>query len=169
MSKVTLNNGDLGLTFRTNLNNMFTELYSDKVDKVTLTDNAIIKANGTSGSIQNTGIIIDDDNNVSGAGVQANIQTGTTYSLVLGDAGKLVTLNNDAPITVTVPANSSVAFPVGTVIDLLQLGMGQVSVEITTDTLNSIDSMRKIEGQYSAASLIKTGSTEWVLIGNITV
>ena len=43
-----------------------------------------------------------------------NTQTGTTYTFVLTDAGKLVTCDNAAAISVTVPPNSSVAFPTGT-------------------------------------------------------
>lgn len=133
----------------------------------TLTDNAIPKANGTGGEIQDSGVIIDDNNNVYGGGVLANAQTGTTYTLALTDAGKLVTLANASAITLTIPANASVAFPVGTVINLLQLGAGQVTVAITSDTLSSSGSKTKLTGQYSAATLVKTASTTWVLFGDI--
>jgi hypothetical protein len=135
--------------------------------KQTLTDNAIPKADGTGGEIQDTGVIIDDDNNVYGAGVLANAQTGTTYGFVLTDAGKLVTLSNASAITATIPANASVAFPVGTVINLLSLGAGIVTVAITTDTLSSKDSAVALTGQYSAATLVKTGTTTWVLFGDL--
>ncbi len=138
-----------------------------KMTKQTLTDNALLKANSTGGEVQDTGIIIDDDNNMSGAGILANIQTGTTYELVLGDAGKLITLSNGSAITLTIPANVSVAFPIGVVIDLLQLGAGQVTVEITTDTMNSSGSKTKLTGQYSAAALVKITATVWVLFGDI--
>ena len=135
--------------------------------KQTLTDNAIPKANSTDGEIQDSGIIVDDNDNVSGAGILANAQTGTTYTLVIGDAGKLVTLSNAAAVTLTIPANASVAFPIGTIVDLLQLGAGQVTVAITTDTLNSSNSKTKLIGQYAAAGLVKTAATVWVLFGNI--
>jgi hypothetical protein len=55
-----------------------------------------------------------------------NAQTGTTYTLVRADAEKLITLSNAAAITLTVPTNSSVAFSLGTVVTLAQLGAGQV-------------------------------------------
>ena len=60
--------------------------------------------------------------------VAINAQTGTTYTTVLTDESKLVTLNNGSAITLTIPANSSVAYPVGTKIDITQLGAGQVTV-----------------------------------------
>ena len=90
-----------------------------------------------------------------------------TYTGVIGDAGKLITLSNASAITFTIPANASVAYPVGTVINLVQLGAGQVTVAITSDTLNSPDSRTKLKGQYSLASVIKITSTSWVLSGDI--
>ncbi|MGB1278485.1 MAG: hypothetical protein ACPG5V_00880 [Vibrio cyclitrophicus] len=44
------------------------------------------------------------------AGLEVNTQTGTTYTLVLGDAGKVLTLTNASAITLTVPTHASVAF-----------------------------------------------------------
>ena len=97
-----------------------------------------------------------------------NAQTGTSYGLVASDAGKMVTLSNASAITLTIPANASVAFPVGTEIDILQLGAGQVTVAITSDTLNSYNSLTKLAGQYAGATLKKTGTTTWVLVGNLS-
>lgn len=97
----------------------------------------------------------------------ANTQTGTSYTLVLGDGGQMITLNNASAITLTIPANASVAFPVGTEIDLVQLGAGQVTVAITTDTLDSYTSKVKLAGQYAGGTLKKITSTSWVLIGNL--
>ena len=137
------------------------------VAPITTTDNAITKANGTAGIIQDTGVIIDDNNNISGAGTLANVQTGTTYAIVATDAGKLITLNNAAATTITIPANASIAFPIGTMINLLSLGAGIVTVAITTDTLQSKDSNVNITGQYSGASLVKIAATTWVLFGDL--
>jgi len=64
-----------------------------------------------------------------------NLQTGTSYTLVLSDAGKIVEMNNGSANTLTIPANSSVAFPVDTRIDIIQYGAGATSVAITSDTL----------------------------------
>lgn len=99
-------------------------------------------------------------------GVRA--QTGTSDTLVLADAGRVITHNNVSAITQTIPPNSSVAFPTNTQIDLLQLGAGQVSVAPGSGvTLNSASSKRKLSGQYSAGTLLKTGTDTWVLFGDI--
>jgi hypothetical protein len=97
-----------------------------------------------------------------------NTQTGTTYTLVLSDAGKLITLNNASPITLTVPTNATVAFATGTRIDLTQLGAGQVTVAGAGVTFNSKGAKLKITGQYSAATLIKIATDTWVLIGDLS-
>ena len=97
-----------------------------------------------------------------------NNQTGTTYTLVLSDAGKNVTLNNASAITLTIPANSSVAFPIGTSILLTQLGAGQVTVSITTDTLNVASTFTAVLAeQYSEAVITKKTSTMWVISGDL--
>ena len=95
-----------------------------------------------------------------------NAQTGTTYTLVLTDAHKLVTLSNASAITLTVPTNASVAFDIGDQVNLLQLGAGQVTVGGAGVTLRSQGSKLKLNGQYSTATLVKIASDEWVLIGN---
>lgn len=98
-----------------------------------------------------------------------NTQTGTTYTLVLGDGGKLVTLSNAGAVTLTVPTNASVAFPVGTSVLLAQLGAGQVTVAGAGGvTVNSRGAALKIAGQYGAATLVKTATDTWFLTGDIT-
>lgn len=99
--------------------------------------------------------------------VPENAQTGTTYTLVLADAGKLVSLSNASAITLTIPTNASVAFPTNTRIDLLQYGAGQVTVGGAGITIRSSGSKLKLTGQYSGATLWKKGTDEWVLIGDI--
>lgn len=97
-----------------------------------------------------------------------NSQVGTTYTLATGDAGKLVELSNAAAITLTVPTNATVALPVNTVIDIIQQGAGQVSVAAAVGvTIRSSGSKLKLTGQYSGASLIKRGTNEWYLVGDI--
>jgi len=96
-----------------------------------------------------------------------NAQSGTSYTLVIGDASKLVTLSNASAITLTVPANSAVAFPVGTKIDLAQLGAGQVTVAGAGGvTVNATPGL-KFVAQYSAATCIKTATDTWLLVGNL--
>ena len=98
----------------------------------------------------------------------ANDQTGTSYTLVLSDAAKVVTLTNAAAITLTVPPNTDVAFPVGTQILLYQGGAGQVTITPGSGvTIRSSGSKLKITDQYSVAGLLKLASDEWVAFGNL--
>jgi len=98
--------------------------------------------------------------------VTLNAQTGTTYTFVLADNGKLVTLDNASSITVTVPANSSVAYATGAIINLQQIGAGQVTVAGAAGvTINGTGT--KTRAQWSAASLLKTATDTWTLIGDI--
>lgn len=97
-----------------------------------------------------------------------NEQTGTAYTLVIGDAGKVIEANNASANTVTVPPNSSVAFEVSTRIDVIQYGAGETSiVEGAGVTIRSFDSQKKINGQYAGATLYKRATDEWVLVGNL--
>jgi len=103
------------------------------------------------------------------AALQLNAQTGTTYTLVLGDAAKTITLTNASAITLSVPTNASVAFAVGTQILLYQGGAGQVTVSAVTPGTTSIrsnGSKTKINGQYGVVCLMKLATDEWVLFGN---
>ena len=97
-----------------------------------------------------------------------NAQTGTSYTLVLTDAGKLVTLSNAAAITLTIPTEASVAFAVNTRIDIVQIGAGQVTVGGAGVTIRSVSSRLKLSSQYSGATLWKKATNEWYLIGDIT-
>ncbi len=95
-----------------------------------------------------------------------NAQTGTTYTLALSDAHKLVTLSNASPITLTVPTNASVAFETGDQVNLLQLGAGQVTIGGAGVTLRSEGSKLKIKGQYALVTVVKINTDEWVVLGN---
>ena len=95
-----------------------------------------------------------------------NAQTGTTYTLVLADKNKLVTLNNAAAITLTVPTNASVAFATGAQVNIQQIGAGQVTVVGDSGvTVNGTGT--KLRAQWSAATLIKTGTDTWTMVGDI--
>ena len=97
-----------------------------------------------------------------------NVQT-SSYTLVLADAGTIIEMNVGTANTVTVPLNSSVAFPVGTVISIFQVGAGQTSVAAAGGvTIDSPSSKLKLTGQFSSAALRKRGTDEWVLAGDIS-
>lgn len=97
-----------------------------------------------------------------------NAQTGTTYTLVLTDRDKLVELSNAAAITMTVPPNSSVAFPIGTQVHLLQTGAGQPTITAGVGvTINGTPGL-KLRAQWSAATLIKRATNTWVATGDLS-
>jgi hypothetical protein len=105
--------------------------------------------------------------------VTTNAQTGTTYTLVLADNGKYVEMNNASANTLTVPLNSSVPFPVGSQITVIQTGTGATTIDqdsgvtITYFTATS-SGTKTLKGQWTAATLIKRATNTWVLIGNLT-
>jgi hypothetical protein len=96
-----------------------------------------------------------------------NAQTGTTYTLVLADASKLITCSNASAVTVTVPPNSSVAFPTGTQITIAGIGVGIVTIAQGSGvTVNATPSL-VYRARYSAATLVKTGTDQWYLFGDL--
>jgi len=96
-------------------------------------------------------------------------QTATTYNLVLTDAHKTVTLTNGSAIDARIPLNSGTAFPIGTRIELLQGGAGQVTVAPTSGvTLNSSGGKTKLAAQYAQATILKVATDTWYLFGDIT-
>lgn len=99
--------------------------------------------------------------------ITTNRQTAS-YTLVLSDADKLVEMNVASANNLTVPLNSSVAFPTGTQILLAQYGAGQTTVVATSGvTIRSNGGKLKLNVQYSGATLIKIGTDEWYLFGDI--
>jgi hypothetical protein len=100
-----------------------------------------------------------------------NAQTGTTYTLVITDNGRLVTLSNAAAITLTVPLNATVAYATGAIINVQQIGAGQVTIQgasgVTITSTGATATTPKTRAQYSAASIIKTGTDSWTVIGDI--
>lgn len=99
-----------------------------------------------------------------------NAQTGTTYTYLEKDAGQIVTHSNASAITATVPANSTTAFPIGTLIIAIQIGAGQVTFAAGVGvTLNSSTGNLTISTQNSVVILRKTGTNTWYLSGDLTV
>ena len=93
-----------------------------------------------------------------------NAQTGTTYTLLATDNGKVVTLNNAGAITLTVPSGLGAGFSCV----LIQLGAGQVSLTMTGTVLRNIASATKIAGQYGQASLTAYVADNFAFSGDVT-
>jgi cytoskeletal protein CcmA (bactofilin family) len=100
--------------------------------------------------------------------VTLNTQT-VAYGLVLSDAGKVVEMNVGTANNLTVPLNSSQPFPIGTTIDIVQYGAGQTTIVPTGGvTIRSSGGKLKLTGQYSAATLYKRSTDEWVAMGDLS-
>jgi hypothetical protein len=96
-------------------------------------------------------------------------QQSAGYTLVLTDAGDIIEMTNSSAATVTIPPNASVAFPVGTQIVVIRNASGTVQFQAGAGvTLRSDASKFFISTQYSAATLVKRGTNEWYLIGNLS-
>lgn len=101
------------------------------------------------------------------AAVVANTQTGS-YTLTLDDADKAVQMNVGTANNLTVPPNSSVAFPVGTVIEVMQYGAGQTTLVAGAGvTIRSSGGKLKLAAQYATATLRKLAADEWVAAGEL--
>lgn len=88
------------------------------------------------------------------------------YTLALTDAGKFIDMTKGTSTTLTIPANDTIAFPVGSQIIIRQGGAGQVTVAITSDTLNNPLSSLKTRAQYSQFVITKMASTVWTITGD---
>jgi hypothetical protein len=97
-----------------------------------------------------------------------NAQTGTTYTLVAADSGKLVTMANASPITLTLPPS---VFAVGEQINIAQTGAGQVTFAqgagVTINSIGAAPTAPKISKQYGAATAICTASNVFLVIGGL--
>ena len=101
--------------------------------------------------------------------VGINAQTGTTYTLVVGDKDKLVTASNASAITVTVPPS---VFSANDIINVQQIGAGQVSFAqgsgVTITSTGATSTAPKLRAQYSGASVICTASNTFTILGDIS-
>jgi len=88
-----------------------------------------------------------------------NAQTGVSYSFVLTDFTKLVTISNAGAVAVTLPLESSVAWPAGTQLRILNIGAGTVTVAGAAGV--TINGTPLTLAQFKAATLVKTGTNTW--------
>jgi hypothetical protein len=104
--------------------------------------------------------------------VGINAQTGTTYTTVLADNGKLVTQSNASAITTTIPPNSSVAYPVGAQINVVRLGAGTLTFAqgagVTIVSTGASASAPTLRAQYSTATAIQIATDNWLVVGDIS-
>ena len=102
-----------------------------------------------------------------------NAQTGTTYTVVTNDQySKLITQSNASASTISIPTNATTAYPVGTVLNIINIGAGICTLNAVTSGTTTILSAGAVPAaptlaQYKAASCIKTGTDAWYVIGGV--
>lgn len=108
------------------------------------------------------------------AALAIDAKTGTTYTFVLGDANnELITASNASAQTYSIPTNANVAFPIGSQINIIQIGAGQVTINAVTSGTTTVLSngataaSPKLRVQYSSATLIKVATDTWYVIGDL--
>ena len=125
---------------------------------------ALVAGNGMSVTVDDAG----DTVTLKSVGVGVSSQTGTSYTAVLPDANTYIRHSNASAITFTIPPNSSVAFPVGTVIEMEQAGAGALSVAAGSGvTINSRSSDLTLAGQYAVAFVKKVATDTWTMNGDL--
>jgi hypothetical protein len=121
-----------------------------------------------SGQASNKHYVDSSITSLSGAVTTIAINTPTSgYTLALSDASNLVDMNSASAMVLTVPKNSVVAFPVGTVVAIRQKGAGQVTITPVdgTVTLNSANGL-KTSAQYAMVSILQVSTNVWAVTGS---
>jgi hypothetical protein len=97
-----------------------------------------------------------------------------SYTAVLANNGQVVTMNNASANTFSIPTNASVAYPIGTQINVLQIGAGQTTIQAVTSGTTTILSTAgtpaapKLRVRYSMATCLKAGTDLWYVTGDIS-
>ena len=120
----------------------------------------------TSGTLSNC--TVDGTNGVGYINLPQNVQTGN-YTLTLADAGDHIYRGSGGAATWTIPANSSVAYLIGTAITFVNMSATSVSIAITSDTMylakDGTTGTRTL-AQYGSATALKLTSTTWLISGS---
>lgn len=101
-------------------------------------------------------------NAISGFDATLNDQTGTAYTILASDNGKVVVLNNGSAVTVTVPSGLGAGFNCS----FVQKGAGQVTFSASSTIINNRQSHTKINAQFGVASLLAYAADTFVLAGD---
>lgn len=108
------------------------------------------------------------------AKVALNDRTATYTAVLTDNRNVLVRMNVASANDFLIPTNASVAFPIGSVINVTQLGTGATSIKAVTPGTTTITSTGAtstapvLRARYSAASCIKVGTDTWLVVGDIS-
>jgi hypothetical protein len=143
------------------------------------TNNYIITGTGTNGTLNGevnltfdgTTLTVSGDATITGntvTNIQFSNQVVNMYTLGAADASKLVEMDVSIGNTVTVPANSSVGFAIGTQIMVVQQGTGQTTIAAAGGvTLRSAGGLLNLASQYSSCTIVKRATDEWYVFGDL--
>ena len=168
-SLVDLKGGTTGqiLSKNSNTDLDYTWINNDQGDITAVNTNSPLTGGGT------TGALTLSFDYAAGSKLTLNAQTAT-YTAVLADADqKLVTMSVGSANDFLIPTNANVAFPIGTVINVIQIGAGQTTIKAVTSGTTTISSTGasseapKLRAQFSAASCIKVATDTWYVVGDI--
>lgn len=118
-----------------------------------------------------SGVVFSDGTQTKqGVPSQTTITSKTAdYTLSsLSERDSMIEVNSSSAVTITVPPNSSVAYPVGTSIDLLRVGSGAVTIAAGSGVTLNYTPGNKLRAQWSSASLFKRSTDTWVLVGDLS-
>lgn len=168
-SLIDLKGGTTGqiLSKASNTDLDYTWINNDQGDITAVNTNSPLTGGGTSGALT-----LSYDY-AAGSKLTLNAQTAT-YTVVLADADqKLVTMSVASANDFLIPTDANVAFPTGTIINVIQIGAGQTTIKAVTSGTTTIQStgataaQPKLRAQYSAASCIKVATDTWYVIGDL--
>ncbi len=133
-------------------------------------DSTTTTTNGRIAWVQSSDKIVVGDGSIAvefaPSTILTNAQTAS-YTLALTDKDRLVEISNAGAVTLTVPTDASVNFPVGSQVNILQTGAGQITVGGAGVTINATPGL-KLRAQWSSATLIKRAANTWVLVGDLS-
>jgi hypothetical protein len=135
---------------------------------ITIPDDTDLVKDGAS-AIRTVGNGFDD----ALAKLTLNAQTATYTAVLTDNRNKLVTMNVATANDFLIPTNANVAFPIGSVINVIQIGAGKTTIEAVTPGTTTISSTGAtatapfLRAQFSAASCIKVATDTWYVVGDI--
>jgi hypothetical protein len=106
--------------------------------------------------------------------VALNAQTATYTAVLTDNQNKVVTMDVATANDFLIPTNATVAFPIGSIINVVQIGAGKTTIEAVTPGTTTVSSTGatatapELRAQFSAASCIKVATDSWLIVGDLS-